>query len=89
MLIQVIAPCARLMVRLNQFQLQRPHIKKSQLRPRLCRPPVIAGLGNVGCICNNNLRLLQSKKLRIRRAYLLHIIHQNPNLCNEMIAKNS
>lgn len=84
MLIQVIAPSARLMIRLNQFQLQG-----SELGPRLRHPAVIPGLGNICRVGNDNFRNRQSKKVRILPAYLLNIIHQNPNLRNEMIAKNS
>ncbi|MNI79504.1 hypothetical protein D3C87_1790760 [compost metagenome] len=89
MLIEVIPPRARLMIRFNQLQLHRTHIKKSKLRPRLRRHAVIPGLGHICRIGHDNVRIFQPKKVSIRPANLLNVVHQNSNLRNQMIAQPS
>ncbi|MNY33840.1 hypothetical protein D3C86_1681380 [compost metagenome] len=89
MLVQVIAPRARVMIRFNQLQLQGTHIEKSELGPRFRRPAVVPGLSKICRIRHDNIRLFQSKKVCICPANLLNVVHQNSNLRNHMIAQPS
>jgi hypothetical protein len=87
-LIERFPPGARIMVRLDQFQLKRPHVEERQLRSCFRRLPSVLGLRFVDRIGDGPLRLLNTQKVAERLRRLFDIVDENSNLRNQFGAQN-
>ncbi|CDN45352.1 hypothetical protein BN871_HF_00080 [Paenibacillus sp. P22] len=89
MLIEVVPPCAGMLVRLDQLQLQRAHVDERQLGAGGAGRSHEFGLRGVGRIGQHRLRLRNAEEIRVSLADLVDIVDENSNLRNDVVSKQS
>ena len=77
------SPGARVVVRLDQFQVKRTHVEECQLRPGVGALPSVLRLRLVNLVGDRPLGRLNTKELRISLRRRLDVVDENANLRNQ------